>query len=105
MAETNTFVKVAKSSSVKENEPCCASANGKALALFRSGGKLYALDNACTHARGPLCQGSVDGGAVVCPLHGSKFDIKTGKVLGGPATKPVQTYEARESGGDVEVKV
>ncbi len=76
---------------------------GKTLALFNLGGTFYAIDNACTHVGGPLGEGTVDGTVVVCPWHGSRFEIKTGKVVGPPATRNVTTYPARTQDGAVYI--
>lgn len=62
------------------------------VAVFNLGGKFYATQDACTHAGGPLSEGALDGTMIVCPLHGSGFDVTTGKVLRGPAARPLKTY-------------
>jgi nitrite reductase/ring-hydroxylating ferredoxin subunit len=78
--------------------------NDTSVAVFNSGGKLFALEAKCGHRDGPLDQGTVSDGAVRCPWHGAKFDLKTGEVVGGNffirrATKPVRSFQAREVGG------
>jgi 3-phenylpropionate/trans-cinnamate dioxygenase ferredoxin component len=69
--------------------------DGNPVAVFNVGGLLYGVDAKCTHVGGPLDQGSVDGNAVRCPLHGSEFDLRTGAVVRGPATRPLRTYRVR----------
>jgi nitrite reductase/ring-hydroxylating ferredoxin subunit len=71
------------------------SVEGHAIAVFNLGSALYAIDAACTHVRGPLEKGRVEGNVVTCPLHGSQFDVRTGEVRQGPATQPVKTYKVR----------
>ncbi len=78
---------------------------GKTLALFNLGGTFFAIDNACTHVGGPLGEGKVNGDVVTCPWHGSRFEIKTGKVVGPPATRNVVTYPTRVQDGAVYVDV
>ena len=73
-------------------------ANGTPVALFRIGGALHAIDARCTHVGGPLDRGSVQGTQVTCPLHGSVFDVRDGKVIRGPATRGVTPYRARLEG-------
>jgi len=68
---------------------------GRAIAVFNLGPALYAIDAACTHVRGPLERGKVDGTLVTCPLHGSVFELRTGEVRRGPATQPVKSYPVR----------
>lgn len=71
---------------------------GVAVALFRVGERLYAIDAACTHLSGPLDEGTLNGTAVECPWHGSVFSVETGQVLRGPAMEPVRAYKARMEG-------
>ena len=69
---------------------------GKQVALFNVDGELYALDNRCSHARGPLAEGEVEcdegGCTVLCPWHYTKFDLASGDVTDGVASAPVNTY-------------
>ena len=67
-------------------------------------GELCALSSTCTHLGGPLADGSREGDTVVCPWHGSRFDLRSGDVVGGPAVFPQPRYEARVHGGKIEVK-
>ena len=99
------FVKVASTQDVSEGRPFCAGANGQKIAIFKVKGRFYALNNKCTHAGGPLCKGTIDGSVITCPWHGSKFDVTTGAVVGGPAKKPLQKFEIRVSGTDIEVNL
>lgn len=97
------FVKVASVKEVAEGKPFCAKANGNEIALFLVKGKYYAVENKCSHAGGPLCGGALDGGTVTCPWHGSKFDVASGQVLGGPAETAQKTFQVRVRGSDIEV--
>jgi len=67
-------------------------ANGQDVAVFNIGGSLYGIDADCTHAGGPLDEGTVTEHRVECPWHGSVFDVDTGKVLRSPARAPVRAY-------------
>ena len=66
-------------------------------------GELCALANTCTHLGGPLHEGSREGDGVVCPWHGSCFDLRTGAVLRGPAVFRQARYQVRTRGGRIEV--
>ena len=66
--------------------------DGKPVAVFSVGGQLLAVDAACTHVGGPLDRGSVSANVVTCPLHGSQFDLTTGQVIRGPATRGIHAY-------------
>ncbi|MEP7288313.1 MAG: nitrite reductase small subunit NirD [Chloroflexota bacterium] len=69
------------------------------VALFNVNGELYAINNRCPHARGPLCEGTVHTGglnpAVTCPWHKADFDLRTGEALDGPVMTPVHTFAIR----------
>jgi nitrite reductase/ring-hydroxylating ferredoxin subunit len=76
-------------------------ANGNPVAIFRVGDGLYGLDARCTHVGGPLDQGSLVGFDVTCPLHHSIFDVRDGKVIHGPASRPATVYRVRTEGKTV----
>ncbi len=101
------FVRVASVSELKNSAAAlvCVQARGVALALFAVDGAYYALINSCSHAGGPLCEGSLADGVVECPWHGSRFDVKSGAVVAGPATTRQRTYPVRVSGDAIEVKL
>ena len=81
--------------------------NGATIGLYRCAGALYAIEDRCSHDDGPLCEGVWDADTceVECPRHGSRFDLRTGKPSGPPATEPVPTYPVRVEGDDVLVDV
>jgi ferredoxin-nitrite reductase len=60
---------------------------GEEMAVFKNNGKLYGVQNICPHEGGQLCNGWIEGGAVVCPLHGYKFDLETGACSTDPNLK------------------
>jgi 3-phenylpropionate/trans-cinnamate dioxygenase ferredoxin subunit len=63
------------------------------IAVFRIGDEVFAVGDRCSHAEASLAEGEVFDYEVECPRHGSEFDLRTGKPLSLPATKPVPTYE------------
>jgi nitrite reductase/ring-hydroxylating ferredoxin subunit len=74
------------------------------LLLTRLDGRVVALENRCTHRGGGLADGTRVDDCVECPWHGSRFDLASGAVTRGPATRPQPTYEVREREGHVEVR-
>jgi nitrite reductase/ring-hydroxylating ferredoxin subunit/uncharacterized membrane protein len=72
--------------------------------LLLEGNKVRALENRCSHRGGPLSDGVVEGDCVTCPWHDSRFDLRTGEVVAGPATVGQPVYQARISGGKVQVR-
>ena len=78
--------------------------SGDPILLVRQGDSLYALGDVCSHAGGPLHGGTLAGGVVECPWHGSCFRVADGSVARGPAVFPQPRYEVRVTGGRVEVR-
>lgn len=98
------FVAAAKAAGLGAS-PICVEIKGRQIALFRVDGAIYAIDNECSHAGGSLCKGPVSGAIVTCPLHGSAFDVTTGAVKRGPASRGQKTYRTRMVGETIEVEV
>lgn len=76
---------------------------GTPILLARQRGVLYALVETCAHLGGPLSEGELKDGCVVCPWHGSCFSLDSGEVLNGPSTFPQPTLETRVVNGQIEV--
>jgi len=76
---------------------------GVPVAVVRADGELFALHDVCSHEEVPLSEGEIYDHTVECWLHGSCFDLRTGKPTGPPATKPVATYPVKVESGDVYV--
>ena len=79
---------------------------GESVVVSRSeeSGEVCAIAATCSHLGGPLDEGKRDGNTVVCPWHGSRFDLCTGAVQGGPAVYPQPRYAARIRAGKVEIR-
>ncbi len=75
------------------------------VAIFLVAGDVFAIGDRCTHAEASLAEGDVYDHEVECPRHGSGFDLRSGKALSLPATKPVSTYPVTVEGGIVYVEV
>jgi 3-phenylpropionate/trans-cinnamate dioxygenase ferredoxin component len=75
---------------------------GEPVAIICSdGGSFSAISDVCSHAEVALSDGDIDGNTVECWLHGSRFDLRTGKPLGPPATRAVPVYALKVDGDDV----
>ena len=77
---------------------------GTPTVLYRDGNDVYAIGAVCSHAGGPLDEGTFDGACVQCPWHDSVFDLRDGHVVHGPATYPEPAYDARVRGDKIEVR-
>ena len=80
-----------------------ASANEREIVLCNTREGLFALSNVCTHAFARMSEGFLKGTRLTCPLHGASFDVRTGKVLGGPTGVPLPSYPVRVTNGVIEV--
>jgi len=79
--------------------------DGVDVALVRCDGEVFAIDDECSHAQVPLSEGEVEGCEIECWLHGSMFDLRTGKPTNLPATEPVNIYPCKVDGDAVYVDV
>lgn len=89
------FVKVAETKDIQASQMKAVEVNGEKVCVVNVEGRFYAIGNVCTHVGGPLAQGKLEGYEVQCPWHGSKFDIRTGKVVRPPAMRAEPTYDVK----------
>ena len=105
MRKQDGWQRVAALADLADDAALAVRLGNRRIALYRLDGKVYALDDVCTHALALLSQGFIENGAVECPLHGARFDIATGRCLSPPATVDLRTYEVRVEGGEVYVRL
>ena len=98
-------IKVAQTNQIPPGLSLLVQAQGRDIALFNVDGRLYAIDNACSHSRGPLAEGRLAGSRVTCPWHGAQFDVTTGRCLREPATTDITCYTLRIDGEAVFVEI
>lgn len=79
-------------------------AAGVSLVLYKTDNGVHAITSTCTHVGGPLEEGEVKNGCVVCPWHMSEFDLESGKVIHGPATDNAIVFETRTKDGQIQVR-
>jgi nitrite reductase/ring-hydroxylating ferredoxin subunit len=87
-----------------DDSPTAVGAEGRQVMLYRHHGRLYAIDNICSHAGGLLSRGPVTDLTVTCPLHGSRFALADGCVIRGPASQPQPVLPTRIRNGWIEVR-
>ncbi len=90
---------------VPDDEALGVTVDGQDVALARHGEEIFAVEDICSHAAVALSEGEVEDCTVECWLHGSRFDLRTGKPTGLPATEPVATFPVDVRDGDVYVDV
>ena len=98
-----TWQKLARINDIPDDAPLETGTPARPLALYRVDGQVYCTDNLCTHAEAFLSDGYLEGHEIECPLHGARFDIRTGRALCLPAAKDINAYPARVDGDDVLV--
>jgi len=99
------LVKIAEAKDLSPGQAAAFEVEGQRIAVFNVEGTLYAVDDTCPHAGGPLSEGQIEGSKVTCPWHGAGFDLKTGGVLGPPAFEGVKSYKVVVEGNDIKVEV
>ncbi|HEX3707057.1 MAG TPA: non-heme iron oxygenase ferredoxin subunit [Mycobacteriales bacterium] len=101
----SNFLRACSVEDIPDGAAIAVELEGVPVCLARSGGEVMALLDECSHAEVALSDGEVSEGTVECWLHGSRFDLRTGKPIGPPATESVPTYPVRVDGNDVLVAV
>jgi len=107
MAETATTtncINLGRAATVPWGQGRCYVVGGREIAVFRQrDGRLFALENRCPHRQGPLSEGIVGGGRVICPLHSHQFDLQTGS--GNEKAECVETFAVEEAEGNLLLNV
>jgi nitrite reductase/ring-hydroxylating ferredoxin subunit len=97
------FVGVLDAGELAENKATKVTAEGVDIVLVKRDA-IHALRETCTHLGGPLSEGKIEDDAIVCPWHGSRFCLKDGRVLDGPAVFPERVFDVRVREGRIEVR-
>jgi len=104
-ASAGGWVRACPLGKLREDQPLHVDVGQCPVCVVRSNGTVYALRDECTHQSVPLSDGEVADGAIECWLHGSRFDLATGRALSRPATQPVDVYPVRIDNDDVFVRL
>ncbi|MCC6650415.1 MAG: non-heme iron oxygenase ferredoxin subunit [Candidatus Eisenbacteria bacterium] len=98
------FVTVARVGEIALNGVKIVRVGDAQLAVFHLEDGYFAIEDVCTHDGSPMAGGCLEDGAIECPRHGARFDVRTGRVLRLPASSPVPTYPVRVAGDDIQVE-
>jgi nitrite reductase/ring-hydroxylating ferredoxin subunit/uncharacterized membrane protein len=98
------FVDVLAGAELAEGQPRAVEVGDVPVLLLRQAGEVLAVQEWCPHLGGPLSQGTIDGDVVECPWHQSRFRLRDGAPLQGPAAVPLQTFDVREQAGRILVR-
>ena len=102
---TTTRTPAAKLADVPRGGMKVVETGGVRIALCNVEGKIYAIEDVCTHDDGPLGEGKLQGFEAECPRHGARFDVRTGAVTRMPAVVPVRSFPVRVEGDQIYVDV
>jgi len=94
---------VAKVGDLAPGEMTYVEVGDEPVCLINLGGEFYAINDVCTHQEASLSDGTIIGDEIECPLHGGAFEIKTGQPASFPVVTPVETYQVRVVGDEVQV--
>ena len=89
---------------LRDGEAISIVAGRRMIAVARSGEEFFAVEDICTHDGAELTGGAVEGAEIVCPRHGARFCLRTGRALTPPAYEPIRVFETRVTDGHVWVR-
>ncbi len=101
----HNFVQVARVEEIKPGKMKCVKVNGRRYLLANIDGTVYAADDTCTHEDASLSTGSLHGEYVKCPLHNSRFNVRTGQVMEDPALDNLAIHLVKIDGDDILIDV
>ena len=104
-ADQCEFISVAGEDELADGERLFLEIDELEIVLFKISGKIFAIEDICSHDDGPLGDGNLNEYEVVCPRHGARFDVRTGEVKTLPAIVPIPKFEVKVEGDDVLVEV
>ena len=100
--ENNEWEKAATEAEFAETDRKLLDFGGeRQIGLFKLDDGYYAISAWCSHQKASLMEGEVDGGELMCPLHGARFDIRSGKNLSLPAVRPLSSYPVKVEDGEI----
>jgi 3-phenylpropionate/trans-cinnamate dioxygenase ferredoxin subunit len=99
------FIKLASVNDAKPNSMMGLTVNDQNILLANVNGNYYAISNVCMHRGCQLSKGKLVGETVVCPCHGSTYELKTGNFTKGPTKKPEPAYELKVENNDIMINL
>jgi 3-phenylpropionate/trans-cinnamate dioxygenase ferredoxin component len=104
-SDDQRFVRVCKTTDIKNGTALSFKFGTLDLAIFHTGGKFYAITDICSHEHEHLSEGWLEDSHIECPRHGAMFDLITGAALSLPATEPIETFPLEIRDGDIVVGI
>lgn len=97
VSDNKSYVEVAKVDEIPSGNMKHVEFYGKEIMIANLDGKFYALNDRCSHTNAPLSMGHIQGNIVICPMHGARFDITTGKKVSDPKFPSIETDSLPEN--------
>ena len=97
------FVEIAPAAELPEGQRLFIEAAGRSIVIFNLAGKFFAIGDVCSHDNGPVGDGDIEETEIICPRHGARFDIRTGKATSLPAVVDIPSYPVRVIGDMLEI--
>jgi 3-phenylpropionate/trans-cinnamate dioxygenase ferredoxin subunit len=99
------YVPIGAISELKDGGRLFIELDGKPIVIINVGNQYYAIADVCSHDDGPVGEGTLEGYEIICPRHGARFDLRTGKVLALPAFVDIPAYAVRLVGDQIEIGI
>jgi 3-phenylpropionate/trans-cinnamate dioxygenase ferredoxin subunit len=97
------FLDIAPADQLPNGERMFIEVEGRSIVILNLGGNLYAIGDICTHDNGPVGDGEIEEKEIICPRHGARFDLETGKATSLPAVVDIPAYPVRVENGMIQV--
>jgi len=97
------FLEIAPADQLPEGERVFIEVEGKSIVIFNLAGTLFAIGDVCSHDNGPVGDGDIEENEIICPRHGGRFDLRTGKATSLPAVMDIPAYPVRVRAGMIEI--
>ena len=97
------FIAVGSVEELKDGDRLFVDIDGKPVVVLKIAGQYYAIADVCSHDEGPVGEGEIEGFEIICPRHGARFDLRSGRVLALPAFVDIPAYPVRIVGDQIEL--
>jgi 3-phenylpropionate/trans-cinnamate dioxygenase ferredoxin subunit len=97
------FITIANVNDLPPGERLFIEIDQNSIVVFNLAGQYFAIDDVCSHDGGPVGDGELDGMEIVCPRHGARFDIRTGRVRSLPAVEDISAYPVRVVQDEIQI--
>lgn len=99
------FLPIASVDEIGNGQRLFIEIDDRSIVVFNIAGSIFAIADICSHDDGPLGEGELEGFDLICPRHGARFDVRSGKVLSLPAFVDIPAYPVRIVDGQVEIGI